>query len=319
MTSTTDMTQHPDISEISDLAEGLLPPSRTTDVRRHIEGCELCSDVQASLEEIQGLLGSMPAPQPMPADIADRIDAALADEARSARSAPPAQADVSHAAKVDVSRETEPSSTVQELTDRPAGHSRAATGPGRRSVRRRRRTAVLGTALGAAVVGVSVFLLQNVTSSQNSGDLSSAERKSDASKTGSQTFSQSTLEERVHTLLSSSPAASSPKESDGGKQAPSMNTKSSPQTAPPGSASPQAPLRAPAVSVPSCIEQGIGRNTTALAVEKGTYEGTDAFLVVMPHPMDETRVEAYVVDAACVGADPAPKGKLLLTHAYARR
>lgn len=310
MTSATDTTQHPDVSEISDLTEGLLPPSRTADVRRHVDDCELCSDVQASLEEIRGLLGSMPAPQPMPTDIADRIDAALTDEARSVRTASGAEA--------DVSRETEHAGTVQDLTDRPAGHSRAATGPGRRSVRRRRRAALLGTALGAAVVGVSVLLLQNVPSSQNSADLSAADRGADASKAGSQKFSQSTLEERVHSLLSSRTDASSPKESDGGKEAPSVDTKSSPETAPPGSASPQVPLRAPVVAIPSCIEQGIGRNSAALAVEKGTYEGVDAFLVVLPHPTDTTRVEAYVVDAACVGADPAAKGKLLLTHAYAR-
>ncbi|MEU8507266.1 hypothetical protein AB0C40_21540 [Streptomyces brevispora] len=310
MTSASDTTQHPDVSEISDLTEGLLAPSRTADIRRHMDGCELCFDVQASLEEIRGLLGSMPAPQRMPADIASRIDAALADEARSVLAASNLGA--------DVSRETEhAATTVQELTDRPAGHSRAATGPGRRSVRRRRRTAVLGTALGAAVVGVSVFLLQNVPASQSSDGVKAADRGA-ASKTGSQTFSQSTLEDRVHSLLSSRTDATSPKESAGGEQAPSVDTKSSPKTAPPDSASPQTPLRAPVVAIPSCVEQGIGRNTAALAVEKGTYEGADAFLVVLPHPTDTTRVEAYVVDAACVGADPVAKGKLLLTHAYPR-
>ncbi|MFD7426746.1 hypothetical protein ACFV6Z_06750 [Streptomyces sp. NPDC059818] len=309
MTSTTDTTQHPDVSEISDLTEGLLSPSHSADIRRHVDGCELCSDVQASLEEIRDLLGSMPAPPPMPVDIADRIDAALADEARAVSLASDAEA--------DVSRETEHAATVQELADRPAGHSRAATGPGRRSVRRRRRTAVLGTALGAAAVGVSVFLLQNVSSSQNSADLSAADR-GDASKASSQTFSQSTLEERVHSLLGSRTNPSSPKESAGGNQAPSVDTKSSPETAPPDSTPLQTPLRAPVVPVPSCVEQGIGRDAAALAIEKGTYEGADAFLVVLPHPTDTTRVEAYVVDAACVGADPAIKGKLLLTHAYVR-
>ncbi|MEV7400268.1 hypothetical protein AB0N93_07650 [Streptomyces sp. NPDC091267] len=317
MTSTTGTTQHPDVSEISDLTEGLLSPSRTTDVRRHVADCELCSDVLASLEEIRDLLGSAPAPQAMPADIADRIDAALAEEARSAATAAPAAADVSREA-VDVSRETEHSTTTQDLIDRPAGHSRAATGPGRRPVRRRRRNAVIGAALGAAVVSVSVLLLQNLPSSQSSSDTSAADRSA-ASKTESQTFSQTTLEDRVHSLLSSHPDSTQPRESSGENETPSLGTKSSPETAPPGSATPQTPLRAPVVSVPSCIEQGIGRNSAALAIEKGTYEGTDAFLVVLPHPTDTTRVEAYVVDAACVGADPGAKGKLLLTHAYPRR
>ncbi|WP_405937742.1 hypothetical protein [Streptomyces sp. NBC_00726] len=82
--------------------------------------------------------------------------------------------------------------------------------------------------------------------------------------------------------------------------------------------SPESPLRASAVPVPACVEEGIGRNSPALAIERGSYEGTDAFLVVLPHPTNPDSVQAYVVDAACVGAEPSSKGKLLLTHAYAR-
>ena len=68
MTSTTDTAEHPDVAEISDLTEGLLPPSRTADVRRHLDECELCADVHASLEEIRGLLGTLPGPPRMPDD-----------------------------------------------------------------------------------------------------------------------------------------------------------------------------------------------------------------------------------------------------------
>ncbi|WLQ49581.1 hypothetical protein P8A21_19710 [Streptomyces poriferorum] len=312
MTSTTDATRHPDVSEISDLTEDLLPPSRAEDVRDHLAGCEICSDVLVSLEEIRGLLGTLPAAEPMPADVADRMDAALADEARGRT---PFAAPASTA---DVSRETEPAVTAKELSDRPSGHSRAATGPGRRAVRRRRRNAVLGAALGAAVVSVSVLLLQNVTSSGSSDGFKAADQGVSASRDGSQAFSQSTLEERVHSLLGSHTDSVGPQESSGAKQNPSADTKSSAESSPPTSASPQAPLRAPSVAVPPCIEQGIGRNTAALAIERGIYEGSDAFLVVLPHPTDSARVQAYVVDAACVGAEPAAKGKLLLTHVYAR-
>ena len=55
MTSTTDTAGHPDVAEISDLTEGLLTTARTADVRRHLDECELCADVHASLEEIRGL------------------------------------------------------------------------------------------------------------------------------------------------------------------------------------------------------------------------------------------------------------------------
>ncbi|WP_327709997.1 hypothetical protein OG912_16565 [Streptomyces sp. NBC_00464] len=309
MTPTTDTTQHPDVSEISDLTEGLLTPSRTADVQRHVAGCELCADVHTSLEEIRSLLGALPVPEPMPSDIADRIDAALMEEARSAREAPEA---------TDVSRETASAAPSPELSDRPAGHSRAATGPGRRPARRRRRTAVLGATLGAALVGVSIFLLQNLQLSGSSDDSGAMDRSAALSKTGSDTFAQSTLEDRVHSLLGSRTDAASPQDSSGEVQNPSSDTKSSSESAPSKSASPQNPLRAPTVTVPSCVEQGIGRSTAALAMERGTYKGADAFLVVLPHPTDTSRVQAYVVDAACVGAEPAVKGKLLLTHAYAR-
>lgn len=66
MTSTTDTAGHPEVTEIADLSEGLLPPSRTADVRRHLDECPLCSDVHASLEEIRGLLGTLPGPPRMP-------------------------------------------------------------------------------------------------------------------------------------------------------------------------------------------------------------------------------------------------------------
>lgn len=72
------------------------------------------------------------------------------------------------------------------------------------------------------------------------------------------------------------------------------------------------------MTVPACIQQGVGRRTAALAIEEGTYEGTHAYLVVLPHQTNAALVQAYVIDASCVDADPTGKGKLLLTHPYAR-
>ncbi|MEL5954257.1 hypothetical protein AADR41_05660 [Streptomyces sp. CLV115] len=317
MTSTADTTQHPDVTEISDLTEELLPPSRATEVRDHVDGCELCGEVHASLMEIRELLGTVPMPQHMPDDIADRIDAALAAEA-ALDATPPS-------GSLHVSRETEPpaaekSNPEPNTSDRPAGRPRAATGPGRRPLRRRRRTAVLGAALGAAVVGLSVFLLQNVQSSQNSGSLKAADRSSSAEESGGGTFSESTLEGRVHALLLSTGSKPSKSADSVGaeEQTPSTGAHSTPESASAGSDSLQTPLRAPTVPVPPCVEQGTGRDTPALAMEQGTYEGTDVFLVVLPHPSDATQVQAYVVDAACVQSEPAGKGELLLTRTYPR-
>lgn len=324
MTSTADTTQHPDVSEISDLTEGLLSPSRTTEVRRHVDECGGCAQVLASLEEIRGLLGALPSPERMPDDIADRIDAALAAEPlRTSDDA----ADVSRETEAVVEHGQEAGDQETEgtrgreiqptLANRPTGHPRATTGPGRRPARRRR--IVLGTALGAAMVGVSVLMLQTV---QNAADSAGASRAKAADSgvsapgDGGNTFSGSPLSRRVEALLDSTGMPAS-EESDE-KRAPSVEMQSTPDSESPPPPSSKTPLRTPAVTVPTCIQQGIGRRTAALAIEEGTYEGTHAYLVVLPHRTDTSLVQAYVLDASCVDADPTGKGKLLLTHAYAR-
>ncbi|MFB4423232.1 anti-sigma factor [Streptomyces sp. QL37] len=305
MTSTADTAQHPDVSEISDLTEGLLQPSREAELRRHIGACEECADIYSSLEEIRSLLGEGGhLPEHMPDDVANRIDAALASEAATATPAP--------IAETPVSRETATEGST--AAPRPAGRPRGATGPGRGPARRRRRTVLLGTALGAAAVGMSVFLLQAVQTSQDSAS-QMADSGVSAAEKSREDFSEGTLEGRVHTLLTES-GASETAGDDSGK--PSMDTKSSPGDLSPGAASPRSPLRAPIVDVPPCVQQGTGRETPALAVEQGSYEGTAAFLVVLPDATDPTRVQAYVVDAACVNSTPAAKGQLLLTHSYTR-
>ncbi|NED14837.1 hypothetical protein G3I33_25605 [Streptomyces sp. SID9124] len=163
---------------------------------------------------------------------------------------------------------------------------------------------------------MSIFLLQNVPGSQSSSDTSAASRDTGA-RNHARVYSQATLEEQVDALLNKRADAAS--QGPGAKeQAPSVGSKSSPQSEPSDPMSPEAPLLAPAATVPACVEDGIGRDSDALAIEKGTYEGTDAYLVVLPHPTDPASVQAYVVDAACVGAEPPAKGKLLLTHTYNR-
>ncbi|MFF0287684.1 hypothetical protein [Streptomyces sp. NPDC005262] len=324
MTSTADTTQHPDVSEISDLTEGLLSASRTAEVRRHVDECGICGEVLATLEEIRELLGALPGPERMPDDIADRIDAALAAELLRASDG---AADVSRETEADQEagdQETEgPESRAGEtqpaLEDRPTGHPRATTGPGRRPARRRRRGIVLGTAVGAAVVGVSVLMLQTV---QNSADSAGASKATAADsgvsspEDGVNAFSGSPLSGRVEALLDDTGMPASGESDE--KRAPSVEMQSTPDTESPESSAARTPLRTPAVTVPSCIQQGIGRRTAALAIEEGTYEGTHAYLVVLPHRTDATLVQAYVVDASCVDADPTGKGELLLTHTYAR-
>ncbi|MFI5684553.1 anti-sigma factor family protein [Streptomyces sp. NPDC051636] len=295
MTSTTDTAGHPDVAEISDLTEGLLPPSRTVDVRRHLEDCELCADVHASLEEIRGLLGSLLGPTRMPADVGGRIDAALAAEALLNATAPEsANADVTvdtgssgtgnepHA-DAHVSRETSTSA------DRPAGRPRAATGPGRkdRGRGRRRRIVVLAAVLTVAVLGAGSLFLQSLGTDKPN---TIAQHKQ-TSSTG--TFSGSDIKGQVDGMLSTK--KNSPRGSESAKT-----------------------LIQTSVPVPDCVRQGVNGDGDVLGAKTGTYEGKNAFLVVVSDTSDRTRVMAYVIDASCVSGQPGSPGKVLLKESLAR-
>ncbi|MET7478267.1 hypothetical protein ABZT17_28430 [Streptomyces sp. NPDC005648] len=302
MTSTTDMAGHPDVAEISDLTEGLLPPSRTADVRRHLDACELCADVHASLEEIRGLLGTLPGPTRMPDDVAGRIDAALAAEALLTATAPEADAALSPLvtasrshADVDVDDSAHVSRETSVTTARPSGHARpSTTGPGRKDRGRagRRRIAVLGSVFAVAALGVGSVLI--------------ATHDDGRQTTAADTFSQKTLDKQVTSLLSkggdSGRGSVAPHDSVGVQGGPSI-------------VSPKLD-RAP--SVPLCVQKGIGRNDAALATEEGRYKGTKALLVVLADPSDSTKVNAYIVDTSCVTHPSSAKAEVLLKQTYTK-
>ncbi|MPY58284.1 anti-sigma factor [Streptomyces spongiae] len=315
MTSTTDTAEHPEVTELSDLTEGLLPPSRTADVRQHLDACTLCADVYDSLEEIRGMLGTLPGPPRMPADIAGRIDAALAAEALLNSTAPGPHATTVQGAAHDASRpELDATSgahvsreTSASAADRPAGHSRAATGPGRPGRKRiaRRRSVVLGTVFTAAALGLGTLLAQSMGDSGSGGN-PETQRSQDASVSA---FSGDTVKHRVESLLAEN--RTEEKSSEGQDD---FRT----STNPPGAKTDGPHKTLTAVDVPGCIAEGIGRSESPLAAQEGEYEGATAYLVVLPDASHTDRVTAYVVDAACVGKTPAPPGDVLLKHSFPR-
>ncbi|MFL4490874.1 hypothetical protein ACJ6WD_06380 [Streptomyces sp. VTCC 41912] len=328
MTSTTGAGEHPEVSEISDLTDGLLSPSRTADLEDHLAGCALCEDVRVSLDEIRGLLGTLPGPTRMPADVAERIDAALAAEALLdtvtsegeplvSRETSPSHASVSRETStepVPVSRETSaaPSPVSRETSGQaaarttpsapPSRRSRGTSGPGRQTPGRRTSRSrrwprvLLGSAAAAAVLSVGGLLIQG----GGSGGVQATRQNSSASARGESPsgLTVATLGTDVHKLLATKKS----------QQAPEIGTRSSPET----------PFRGEADTVPSCVRQGIGRPEKPLAATRSVYEGKDAFLVVLPHPSDPKSVSAYVVTASCISSSPPAPGKVLLTHSYRR-
>ncbi|QKW07802.1 hypothetical protein HUT18_16845 [Streptomyces sp. NA04227] len=323
----TEAAEHPDVDEISDLTETLLTPARSEEIRRHLELCVDCREVYESLEEIRGLLGTLPPSTPMPVDVAERIDAALAAEALLAATAPEcsstasassSSASLTEASAEDsaeddaphggahVSRET----STAPRTDRPAGHARrSASGPGRgQRTRGRRRMVGLGAVFTLAALGLGGIIVQ-VT-----GDGGTTGNGSTTAGGGGVSLSEKNLESRVGELMAQRKGQPS---TESRTDKPSFDVRSSPD----GSDS-QAPLRkedVPSVKIPSCIQEGTGRKNLPLAAEKGTFNGKSAFLVVLPHATDAKQVSAYVVDASCAEQRGSDAGKLLSTHSYARR
>ncbi|MFD6885871.1 anti-sigma factor family protein [Streptomyces sp. NPDC059957] len=313
MNSTTGATGtigHPDVSEISELAEGLLSPSRTAEVRSHLGDCPLCADVRASLEEIRALLGTLPGPARMPVDISGRIDAALAAEAlldATARHEEPGTGHPDRAAPEvpdpDVSRETSTGPLGDPGPLRPSGHPAGPTGPGRR--RARRRIALAGGLLAACAAGVMVFGLTSgdrVMSGDARSDASSAQ-----SRSGTPEYTAQGLPGTVRELL----APGGPGDKTAGEGNNTFGVENSPPAAPS-----LAPADGRALEAPACVQEATGRTETPLGFEPGTYEGKDVFLIVLPHPGDPAVVDAYLVGSACVTDPSASPGKPLLTRTY---
>jgi hypothetical protein len=298
VTSTTDTAGHPDVTEISDLTEGLLPPTRAEELLRHLDECSPCADVHESLEELRELLGAPAEALEMPQDVAERIDAALAAERVYTASIGPAGNDDGDGHHALVSRET-------SIVDRPAGRARTdGTGPGRKTRSRRgRRVAVLGTALTVAALGVASVVLTSLH--DDKGSDTTAHGRSSAS---ADTFSEGTLQTRVTNLLDRTQKA------QGATHAPhSFGADSDPDTD-----KPNILKSAPTVSVPPCVLEGLGGSATPLAAEAGTYGGKNAYLLVLPDASgSSTHVTAYVVDATCVRR-PSAAAKVLLSHSYTR-
>ncbi|MYU25479.1 zf-HC2 domain-containing protein [Streptomyces sp. SID8352] len=285
------MAGHPDITEISDLTEGLLPPARSEDIRRHLEECAPCTDLHASLEEIRELMGNLPTPSAMPDDVADRIDAALAAEAEG-------PSGDTHD-RVRVSRETSP------VSDRPSGGARSSTtGPGRKGSgsprdRRRggpRRIAVLGAVAAVAALGLGSVIVTSLSGNDDPGTTAHAKRAAAV-----ESFSEEGLQEQVTALLAGTAGPSATPRTFGAES---------------GAGEKNRLLREPAL--PGCVQQGIGRDDAVLATEDGVYQGRRAMLVVLPDRTDDRRVTAYLVESTCVDQPSMNRAKVLFTRSYAR-
>ncbi|MFD7507812.1 anti-sigma factor family protein [Streptomyces sp. NPDC059853] len=270
---------HPEPADIAALDEDLHPPAEARRLREHLAGCPECAQIQQELHLLRQELTQLPAPE-MPPDVAARIDAALAAEA----AATPA-----------------PVSRFRALVSRETGR------------RSRLALAAVGTVVA---VGLGTLLVQNL---QPGSDASTADLATEADTAEE---SGDPLENQVRELLAeadvpqyaeileSADTGSVSGESD---QRPDNPTPETTEAAEPDPGEEYGAVSAP---LPSCVESAIGRTEVPLVAEAERYQGTDAYLVVLPHSADPLRVDAYVVDADCVSASPSVEGEVLVKESY---
>jgi hypothetical protein len=301
MTAPAERDAHPDVDELSDLTEDLLAPDRAAEVRAHVSSCAQCGEVLASLQGVQALLGEVPHVEPMPADIAARIDAALAAEERGAAVLPDEPS--------GVPRETSPHAVerphadVPRGTSAPAGRPAGPTGPGR-SRRRGRGLRFAVAASSAAVLALGWMTYQLAQQHSGSGTMSA---DSSAKRSDAQAPAESGMVgDQVARLLDGAGSADSGSGKSGAN---------SPMLDPRGGTTVTAP-DGTVTAVPACVLQATMRVQKPLAAERESYQGVDSYLVVLPDPADSTYVDAFVVTAACTAADP---GRVLFQNSYPRR
>jgi hypothetical protein len=77
-------TAHLDYETLADLAEGLLDDEQAASANDHLVDCDVCLDRSAELADVSRLLAEAPVPA-LPAELAERIDIAIAAETAGAQ------------------------------------------------------------------------------------------------------------------------------------------------------------------------------------------------------------------------------------------
>lgn len=309
MTSATDHDAHPDVIEISDLAEDLLPAERAARLRAHVDSCPQCTEVLDSLREIATLLGGLPQAEPMPAEVVARIDAALAAEAATAEAGSTPAADMGPVSSpphvprgTSLPAQDRPRADVPRGTSRPAGRPSEPAGPGRGDRRRRGLLIAALSVAGALAVGTLLYQLPSggTSSNSSSGSDSAASVRGGAQGAGA----SAAVGADVARLLGGGESAKS-----GGSHVPK-----SPMLGSDGSTTVTAPDGS-ATSVPTCVLNATRRTERPLAAQREPFQGVDSYLVVLPDPAEPDQVDAIVLTAACTADTPA---RVLFQNSYPR-
>ncbi|MFE7592551.1 hypothetical protein ACFU6K_24395 [Kitasatospora sp. NPDC057512] len=308
---------HPPVEQLADLAEGLVDSPGTVDaLRRHLDGCAECRETVDALAEVRALLGDVETP-PMPADIAARLDAALAEAVAEATEAAGSDREAAERPQEGPAADRRPEAPTRPVrtatapltpssappsrpAGRPAGRSGPATGPGR--PRRRRFALLIGTAAALAALGLGGALLLHpddrsgtVTASAGGAPTATADShdaRAPHAAAGTD-YREDELATQVRQLLARSEnapglRATGPAMSEGALPADGARPESDP---PSPAGSPTASSTAPGCPAPA--------SGTPLATDRGGYHGAPVDVLVYPLPGRPGFVDVYLRSPDC--------------------
>ncbi|NJP64910.1 anti-sigma factor family protein [Streptomyces spiramenti] len=329
---------HPDPAELAALGEDLLDPTESTAVRNHLLGCPRCTAVLQDLEALSAELPLLDPPGPMPAEVAERINAALAREAtRVSRETAPSAEPASSATRPDPT-----AGSIRHV--QPPTDEQAVPATGSDGARSGRRRHYLLAAVGAVIaLGAGGLIAQSLGQEPNGSEVTAGALEG-ASSEDPEMFSEQidseALETEVQELLTapaadsggtvteSVPPSTEAPEPDPQSEAPP----SSPESGPPGELTTQGGTpggETPAESLdegplaesgaPECVLAATGRQDQPLAVaDHYEYEGVDSYVLVLPDRGDDESVDVFVIDAACAIEQPSEAGVVLHADTYPR-
>lgn len=285
--------QHPTAAEIAALGEDLLEEAEGARVHAHVEQCTTCSGTVADLRILRSELASLYPDQPMPEDLAARIDDALAEESPS------------------VSRETRD-------VPRRRMYLLAAAG------------AVVALSVGAIVVQTAgssgdekpvADAAAGAASDETRDEEHGEEAAGAAADEPTEDAAESRLEADVRELLAESDDADAlnadelhPLDDTSTSEADVLSDEDGEQQE---EADPDHSPAEGTESLPSCVSSVINRSESPLAAtDDYRHEGTSSYLVVLPHSGDPSVIDAYVVDAACADSSPPSDEDVLEKRSY---
>lgn len=349
---------HPEIEEISALAEGVLPEDRGEAVAAHLTGCQECAGVHRSLDSLRALLGAQ-GPERMPDDIAGRIDAALVSEAllgasldrelpreerlssageTAIRSLPASPHSPEHrpdgryrsdgAGPEDTGRSGPGHSgrgTEGARTTGPARGPRSGRPPGPRTAtrgagRRRWPATLLATVSGAALLGLGILIV-NTASSPSRTNAADRLATPGPRVERNPVGSTSYTDGNVKRKVRDLLSRASPAAPEGGGQEEQKQLRHPPFPSD-GSArigKDGQEAATAAASLPRCVLDATGQDSRPpLATDTARYQGTRVGVVVLPDGTASERVTVFLVDSSCASATPSRPGKVLLKRTLPR-